>query len=191
MDFKDIVTKSRSYRRFHQEETIGLDVLRDLVDLGRLTPSAANRQPLRYILSNSVEKNSLIFGHLAWAAYLADWEGPVEGERPSAYIIILNDTSISTSAGCDHGIAAQTILLGACARGLGGCMIASIKKEGLAAALNIPASYEILLVVALGRPGETVVIEPVGPSGDIRYWRDERGVHHVPKRSLDDLILDI
>ena len=191
MDFKDIVAKNRSYRRFYQEHEIPEKILRDLVSLARLTPSAANRQPLRYVLSVQPERNAAIFRHIAWAAYLSDWPGPAEGERPSAYIIILNDTAISTTVDCDHGIAAQTMLLGAVDAGLGGCMIGAIRKEGLSAALNIPDKYDILLVLALGKPKETITIEPVGPEGDIRYWRDRADAHHVPKRSLDELILDL
>ncbi len=113
----------------------------------------------------------------------------MEGERPSAYIIVLGDTRLKQSFGCDHGIAAQSILPGATEKGLGGCMIASVQKPALSRALAIPGHYEILLVIALGKPKETVVIEAVGSSGDIKYWRDAGGVHHVPKRSLDELIV--
>jgi len=188
---KDLITKSRSYRRFFQEVAIDRRILREVVELARLSPSAANLQPLKYILSCESKKNAFIFQHLGWAGYLKDWPGPAEGERPSAYIIILGDTEITRSFGCDHGIAAQSILLGAAERGLGGCMIGTIKKEELRKALNIPSRYEILLVLALGKHRETVVIEPVGTGGDIKYWRDKKGVHHVPKRPLDELILDI
>jgi nitroreductase len=186
---RDLISKNRSYRRFHQEVDIKLETLRELVDIARLSASAKNAQPLKYILSCQPQKNSLIFSHLAWAGYLTDWPGPCEGERPSAYIIILGDTEISQSSGCDHGIAAQSILLGATEKGLGGCMIASIKRQGLRQALEIPPRYEILLVLALGKPKETVVIETVGPGGDTKYWRDSKGVHHVPKRALDDIII--
>jgi len=186
---KDLVRKNRSYRRFHQEVPITLEVLRELVDLARLSASGMNAQPLKYIVSFEPEKNASIFKHLGWAAYLKDWPGPSEGERPSGYIIILGDTEVSRNFYCDHGIAAQSILLGATEKGLGGCMIATIKKEELRKAINIPARYEILLVIALGKPKETVVIEAVGPSGDTKYWRDSQGVHHVPKRALDDIIV--
>lgn len=131
----------------------------------------------------------MIFPCLAWAGYLKDWPGPCEGERPSAYIIILGDTKISQYFGCDHGIAAQSILLGARDRGLGGCMIGSVRRQQLRKALDVPSRYEILLVLALGKPKETVVIEAVGPNGDIKYWRDSEGIHHVPKRSLDEIII--
>jgi nitroreductase len=186
---KDLVKRNRSYRRFHQDQAVSLDTLRELVDLARLSASGANLQPLKYLLSCDPESNAQIFPHLAWAGYLADWPGPGEGERPSAYIVVLGDTEIRPSFGVDPGIAAQSILLGATEIGLGGCIIASIRKDALRAVLDIDASYEILLVLALGKPRETVVIDPVGPDGDIKYWRDAQDVHHVPKRDLDDLIV--
>ncbi|MCX6008661.1 MAG: nitroreductase family protein [Chloroflexi bacterium] len=186
---KDLVLKNRSYRRFYQEVVVELKTLRELVDLARLSASALNLQPLKYVLSCEPQKNALIFPHLGWAGYLKDWPGPVEGERPSAYIIMLGDTEISRSVGCDHGIAAQSILLGATEKGLGGCMIATVKRQELSQALGIAPRYEIVLVIALGKPKETVVIEKVGPDGDVKYWRDSQSVHHVPKRVLDDIII--
>ena len=186
---RDLVVKNRSYRRFHQEFAIKGQTLRQLVDLARLSASAANSQPLKFMLSCDSRKNALIFPHLAWAGYLKDWPGPTEGERPSAYIVILGDTEIRESFGCDHGIAAQSILLGATERGLGGCIIGSVRRKELREALDIPSHYEILLVLALGKPKERVVIEEVGSAGDIKYWRDSEDVHHVPKRSLRDLIV--
>ena len=188
---RELVVKTRSYRRFHQEFVVECETLQQLVDLARLSASAANIQPLKFILSCDPRKNALIFSHLGWAGYLRDWSGPSEGERPSAYIIILGDTEIKESFGCDHGIAAQSILLGATERGLGGCIIASVRRPELRRALSILPRYEILLVLALGKPKEMVVIEEVGPSGDIEYWRDSEGVHHVPKRSLDEIIVDL
>jgi nitroreductase len=185
----DLIAKNRSYRRFHQEEAIALDTLRELVDLARLSASGSNRQPLKYILSCTPERNALIFPHLAWAGYLRDWGGPVEGERPSAYVVVLGDTGIARSFSMDPGIAMQSMLLGATEKGLGGCIIGSVDKEPLRQALDIDHRYEILYVLALGKPKETVVVESVGPDGDIQYWRDDVGVHHVPKRSLDDLIV--
>ena len=186
---KDLILKNRSCRRFYQEHSIDMGTLKQLVDLARLSASAGNLQPLKYILSCDPEKNALIFPCLAWAGYLKDWEGPVEGERPSAYIIILGDTQISKVFGCDHGIASQSILLGAAEKGLGGCMIGSIHREQLHNTLHIPERYEILLVLALGKPREKAVIEEIGPDGDIKYWRDSKGVHHVPKRPLDEIII--
>jgi len=186
---RDLILKNRSYRRFYQEVDIKLETLRELVDLARLSASAMNAQPLKYIISCEPQRNSLILPHLAWARYITGWSGPCEGERPSAYIIILGDTEISRFVDYDAGIAAQSIMLGATEKGLGGCMIASIEREGLRKALEIPPRYEILLALALGKPKETVVIETAGPSGDTKYWRDSKGVHHVPKRPLDDIII--
>jgi nitroreductase len=187
--FKDLVLKTRSYRRFYEDVAVDMATLRELVDLARLTASAANRQPLKYVLSCDRETNARIFPTLAWAGYLKDWGGPKEGERPAAYIIIMLDNEITESAGCDHGIAAQTIMLGANEKGLGGCIIASVKKPALHEALGIDECYSILLVLALGKPKETVVVETLEPGGDIKYWRDAQGVHHVPKRKLEDIIV--
>jgi nitroreductase len=186
---RDFILRNRSYRRFHQDVSVDLATLRELVDLARLSASAANLQPLKYVLSCNAEDNALIFRHLAWAAYLKDWPGPSDGERPSAYIVVLGDKQLSPSFGCDHGIAAQSILLGATEKGLGGCIIGSIQRKELREALDIAAHLEILIVIALGKPKESVKIETVGLDGDIKYWRDKEGTHHVPKRSLDEIIV--
>ena len=186
---RDLIERTRSYRRFHQVHTIELETLKELVDLARLSAAAGNLQPLKYMLSNELERNDTIFQNLAWAGYLKDWPGPSEGERPSAYIIVLGDTRICKSFGCDHGIACQNILLGAVEKGLGGCMIGSVNRERLHKDLDISDHFEILLVLALGKPKESVVLEEVGSDGNIKYWRDSDGVHHVPKRSLEDIIV--
>jgi nitroreductase len=185
----ELVERNRSYRRFYQESAVELEALRELVNLARLSASGANRQPLKYWLSADPERNALIFPHLAWAGYLEDWAGPEEGERPAAYVLVLGDLEISKAFGVDHGIAAQSILLGATEKGLGGCIIASVQREALREALGIDARYKILLVLALGKPKETVVIDAVGPDGDIKYWRDADAVHHVPKRGLEEIII--
>jgi nitroreductase len=189
MSLRELVLKTRSYRRFFQDHAVDEATLRELVDLARQSASGSNRQPLKYALSCDPEQNARIFPLTRWAGALPDWPGPVEGERPAAYVIILCDTEISKSAGVDHGIAAQSIMLGATEIGLGGCMIGSIDRPKLRATLSIPERYEILLLLALGKPKETVVLEPLGPDGDTRYHRDEQGVHYVPKRALEEIIL--
>lgn len=187
--FEELIKGNRSYRRFHQDFPVSRETLKGLVNLARLSASAANLQPLKYLLSWEPEKNAAIFSCLAWAGYLKDWPGPAAGERPAAYIVILGDTQISKNFGCDHGIAAQSILLGAREQGLGGCMLGSIQRDRLRQLLQIPETMDILLVIALGRPQETVVLEEVGPDGNIKYWRDAAGVHHVPKRRLEEIIV--
>ena len=188
MSLKDLVMKNRSFRRFQQDYQIERDTLLDLVDHARLSASG-NFQALKFFLSNAPEMNDLIFPQLGWAAYLKDWGGPAEGEQPSAYIIILGDTTIRPSFGVNPGIAAQSITLAAAEKGLGGCMIGTIRKGKLAEVLNLPGELEIQLVIALGKPTEVVFLEDV-KDGDIKYWRDQDEVHHVPKRSLDDLVVN-
>jgi len=188
---RDLIRNNRSYRRFQQDVAMDPQTLRELVDLARLSASAGNMQPLRYILSCDPEKNALIFPNLAWARYIENWPGPSEGERPSAYVIVLEDKQVDHPLHCDHGIAAQSILLGATEKGLGGCIIGAINKLNLRNVLSIPVRYDILLVIALGKPKEKVVVEKIQPEGSVKYWRDGEGVHHVPKRSLDDIILPL
>ncbi|MBN1354334.1 MAG: nitroreductase family protein [Candidatus Omnitrophica bacterium] len=187
--FKKLVLKNRSYRRFYGNFNISRNTLAKLIDLARLSPSAANLQPLKYVISCGRKKNALIFPYLKWAGYLKDWAGPEENERPSAYILILGDTKITKNFDADCGIAAQSILLGATALGLGGCMIGSIDREGLRKSLDIARRYEIRLVIAIGRPKERVILKTIGKEGNIKYWRDAKGIHHVPKRRLEDIIL--
>ena len=186
---KDLVLRNRSYRRFDQSARIAPETLRDLVDLARVTPSASNAQPLKYMLLTGEEACAKIYPSLLWAGYLKEWDGPVEGERPSAYVVVLGDTAIRNSYNVDPGIAIQTMLLSAVEQGLGGCILASIKRDDIRAAFNIAAKFELLYVVALGKPVEEVVLDEMNADGDIKYWRDEKQVHHVPKRALKDIIV--
>ncbi|NLM40299.1 MAG: nitroreductase family protein [Firmicutes bacterium] len=187
--FEQLVERNRSYRRFFEDEPLPPEFLRYLVGLARLTPSATNLQPLRYILVSSPEKRAEVFSCLSWAGFLRDWPGPIEGERPTGYIVILSDVTVNPDAEFDVGIAAQTILLGAVEKGYGGCIIGSIQRRRIREILNVPENHDIELVIALGKPKEKVKIEPLPANGDSRYWRDAEQVHHVPKRSLDQLIV--
>lgn len=189
MNMRELVLKTRSIRRFLQDEPVPLETLESLVDLARCTASASNLQPLKYALSCEKGMNAKVFECLGWAGYLTKWPGPAEAERPSAYIVICCDEHITDRVICDEGIAAQTIMLGASELGLGGCILGSVNREKLAQVLGLPELMRILLVLALGRPAETSVLEPLGQDGSIKYYRDEQGVHRVPKRSLEEIIL--
>ncbi len=187
--FKELVKSNRSCRRFDNSVKISSQTLEGLVDLARHTASAANKQPLKYVLSTDPAKNDEIYSCLGWAAYLTKWKGPEKAEQPTGYIVVLGDKSVADKFWCDHGIAAQTILLGARAQGLAGCMFGAINIKKLKGFLNIADHLEVKLVIALGKPVETAQIDELGEDGDIKYWRDEDQVHHVPKRKLSDLIL--
>ncbi|MHC4400468.1 MAG: nitroreductase family protein [Planctomycetota bacterium] len=188
MSLKELLTANRSYRRFKQDP-LDEATLVGLVELARLCPSAANRQPLKFHVSWKPEENAKIFAHLRWAAALTDWPGPDENERPTGYVLILGDKRVAANFYCDHGIVAQSMLLGAAEQGLGGCMIGSIDRGGLCRSLSLPDHFEILLILALGRPMETVVLEMDQSPDDVPYWRDSNDVHHVPKRPLEELLV--
>ncbi len=190
MKLKDLVLTTRSYRRFDEKKSVEISSLMHLVDLGRLSASAKNLQPIRYYVSNDSQINADIFPCLGWAGYIKNWGGPKVGERPTGYIILLEDTAVNSRwIAHDVGIAAQSIMLGATEIGLGGCIIAAINKPILRKALEIPDHYEIHFVLALGKPIEKVVLDPIEPGNDIKYWRDAENVHHVPKRQLKDIII--
>ena len=189
---KELILKNRSFRRFDEKVAITRDALESLVDLARLTGSAANRQPLKYYLASDSELNGQLFPCLAWAGYLKDWSGPAVGERPTGYIVMVLDTAITANQAFDGGIAAQSILLGAVEQGLGGCMLAAVQWDEVRRILAIPDRYQPILMIALGKPVEQVVLEPMepGPEADFKYWRDERQIHHVPKRALAEILLN-
>ncbi len=187
--FAELVQKNRSYRRFFENESIDEELLTEWVSLARLTPNGANKQALRYVLSHQKETNEKIYAQLGWAGYFSDWDGPKPGERPSAYIILLQQSSYKAGSPYDIGIAAQTIMLAAVEKGYGGCMLGNIHREELKKELQLAEDLEILLVLALGKVKETVVIDEISAGESIRYWRESDGTHHVPKIKTADLIL--
>lgn len=191
MRFRELVTQCRSYRRFDGTVPLSEETVRELVELACYLPSPRNLQPLKYIAVREPLAVASLFPCLSWASYLADWSGPVEGERPTAYIVMLGDLAISDDFACDSGIAAQTILLGATAISLGGCTLGVVDRKKIRELLNVPESFSILLVIALGKPVDTVVIDQMEPHDSVRYYRDANGIHHVPKRAVDDVLLKL
>jgi len=189
--FEALVLRNRSFRRFDQSQRIPRETLVALVDLARRTPSAGNRQPLKYAVLHTPEQCARMFPHTRWAGALKGWGGPAEGERPTAYVLIFCDTKISRDSGCDHGIAAQTLLLSAAAQGYGGCMLGAIDRRKIKAEFSIPANLEMPLLVALGVPAEKVVLEEAQVGGDVTYYRDAQSVHHVPKRPMAEVLVEL
>ena len=186
---KDLISKSRTYRRFYEDEPISMELMKELVNLARMSPSGGNMQPLKFFLTNSPEINNKILPTLIWAGYIDDWDCPKEGERPTGYMVIFGDTTIrQTGFEIDLGIASQSIMLGACEAGFGGCMFGSIRKNELNEVLNIDDKYKPLLVIALGKPKEEVIVDTIEGDGSFEYWRDEKQIHHTPKRKLEDLL---
>ena len=186
---KDLVIKNRSYRKFYASFEVKVTLLFDLIDLARICPSAGNLQSLRFMPVWEKPHLDIVFENLRWAAYLSYWDGPAPEQRPSAYILIISPIQTNKYHLTDAGIAAQTILLGATEKGLGGCILGSVNRQKIQEHVGVPEEMEISLVIALGKPAEKVVIEDVTDPEDIEYWRDPDEVHHVPKRSLNDLII--
>jgi nitroreductase len=186
---RSLVKKSRSVRIFDECRRIPREMLLELVDIARFCPSGRNRQPIRYIISTDPAEAAAIRSCICWALDLPDWGGPAEGENPVAYITMATARDAVPDPCYDLGIAAQTMMLAAAERGFGGCMIGSIERATLSQYLSLPLAYEIHLVLAFGYPAQTIVLDRLPANGDPRYWRDRDGIHHVPKRSLDDVLL--
>lgn len=187
---KELLQKNRSYRRFHENVRLSLEELTNLVGLTKWCASGRNAQALKYVIVNEQPLCTCVFNTLSWAGYLTDWDGPEAGERPAAYLIQLLDTTIVENCLCDDGIQAQTILLGAVEKEYGGCIIKAFKNEALRETLHLPEHLKITYVIALGKPKETVVIDEI-ENNDFKYWREANGTHHVPKRNIEELIVDL
>ncbi|PIE56734.1 MAG: nitroreductase [Desulfobulbus propionicus] len=189
---KELMTRTRTVRRFAASRRLTRKQLVDLVDLARLAGSARNAQVLKFMPIIDADRCAKLFPLLAWAGYLPHWPGPAEGERPPAYLLCLQDNSLHSGPEdevcVDLGIATQNILLGAAEQGVYGCRIKAFSPK-IHTLLDLEERYRVLLVLALGYPQETVVMEAVAEDGSIRYWHDDAGVHHVPKRSLEELLL--
>ena len=188
----DLVKKNRSYRGYNENRKITKEELLELVDCARLCPSSVNAQPLKYYLAWEKEETRRIQAHTNWARALPQLELPHKGMYPTAFIIILQDTVIDGNLSRyqkDVGIVAQTMLLAAAEKGLGGCMIGNFGAGSLKTELNLPDDLAPLLVVAVGEPAEPVRLVEIGPGESTKYYRDEKDIHYVPKRRLEDVVV--
>lgn len=189
MNFLKLVEEARSCRRFIESEPLSVADLEWLVNCARLVPSARNAQVLRYILVNSGSVLEKLFPLTRWAGALKNWGGPYPGERPTAFIATLMPEKGGDLICIDVGIACQTIQLAATSRNWGACMIYSFQRDEAATLLNVPSDMKIALLIGLGAARETRKIADIPADGSTAYWRDEQGVHYVPKRKLEDIIL--
>ena len=188
---RNLMKADRSVRRFDENKEIEADVLSKLIELTRYCASGRNAQPLRYVLVTSEADKELVFPLLKWAGYYHEWDGPEKGERPAAYIVQCLDTKYGENCLCDDGLQLEAITLGMTTLGLAGCIIKAFNSVELSKVLNLESRYAPRYVLALGYPAETVVLEDMtdGEDGDYKYYRTTDGVHHVPKRPLESLII--
>lgn len=190
MDFKDLVYGGRSFRRFDPTRAVTDVELLWLADLGRMTPRARNAQWIHFGITNRPESCQRIFTELKWAAMLPEWGGPSISERPTAYVLLLEDTQHVKGSDIDLGIVSQTILLGARSIGLGGCHILAFNAQALSETLAIPTQFKVRLVLALGKPAEEVELRSTATSGSEIYWREGQ-VHCVPKADLNKIVINL
>jgi len=183
----EIALKRRSIRRF-KNIPIPYEILGKCVDAARLAPSAANLQPLEYIIVDDEQLLAKVFDTLKWAGYIRPAGDPPSGHRPMAYIVVLANTDVGRQEWekCDVGLAVENMILVALEEGVGSCCLGAIDVNRLRELLNIPNNYTISLVLALGYPDESPVVEEFGESP--KYWKDKDNVLHVPKRGLKEIL---
>ena len=186
MKVLNLIAKTRSVRRYKQSEKVSTKTLRYIAEAARFTPSAGNRQRLRLLLVND-ERCELIFNEIRFASML-DWNGPEEGQRPAAYIVVMTDEEPDINLSIDIGAAAQAMLMTATEEGLGGCMFRSFDREKLGKILG-KEPYMPALVISLGTPDEVVILQDVRADGSLKYYRDNYGHHMVPKISSGTIVL--
>jgi nitroreductase len=189
MDIEEAIYKRRTIRRFKQDP-ISLEILKKLIDFARVAPMGNNIQSLDFIIVLNKEMKENLFACLGWAGSLPpEMRIPEEGRRPSAYIIVLGNTDIKQVADSEEGAAVQNILLGAINFGIATCWMGSVDRDNVRDIFNVPKNFKIMHVISLGYPDEESVMEPF--KNTFKYWKDERGVMHIPKRSLEDVIFKI
>ena len=190
MKINDLFRENRSYRRFLENERVSPDLIIDWVNNARLAACSRNIQAQRYRIITDKDTCAKVFPQLTWAAALKDWSGPKEGERPAAYVLIGRDSRLPGLADLDTGIAAEALRISAIAAGYGSCLLASINKRAIIEQCDLPDWYQLDLVLALGNPAETVIIDELAQGqNDLDYYRDDMDNHHVPKRNLEDLLI--
>lgn len=190
---KDLVKANRSYRGYDENRRVTREELLEMVDCARLTASSVNQQPLCYYLAYEKEDVDRIQPLTKWARGLPDMELPHPGMCPTAFIVICQDKRVSDALSRfsrDVGIVAQTILLCATEMGLGGCMIGNFSPAQISEAAQLPEYFTPLLVVAIGKPAEKIVMTEIGPGEPTNYYRDENDTHYVPKRRLKDIVIN-
>ncbi len=191
MDLKQIIKANRSYRKFIHNEKIDEGIIMEWIDNARYVASSKNRQPVRFIIITESMEVQQICDHMQWARHLKNWQGPTKEQKPAALLVVCTDENINKNAQTDVGIITQTILLQAVNDGYGGCLLRSIDRKLIRNKFNLPENIAIDMVVALGKPDQSITLEEMDVNSDnTDYWEDENGVHHVPKRALVDFVLN-
>ena len=177
---------NRSYRGYDPARTVTEAELQELVKVTALTASGMNRQPLRFRLVTEAEAGKVL-PHITLGAALPEEHLPKPGTEPRAFLVICSAVPEDRVVDIDLGFAGQSILLKATEMGLGGIFILNFRKEAVREALGLP--LDPVAVIAIGKPAESVYLQPVtGENPSLRYYRKD-GVHFVPKLTLEQLII--
>lgn len=180
-----LLQHNRSYRGYDNSFVVREDQLRRIIEVATLCPSARNQQVLRFrpVLKDESDK---VLSHIRLGGALPELHLPFPGSEPNAFVVICSTVEESKYVDMDLGIVAQSMLLQATEIGLGGICIGAFDHEPIKEALNL--AYEPLLVLAIGRPKESIELVECHEGDSLTYYRNN-DIHYVPRLSLDDLIL--
>ena len=185
VSLQSLLTKNRSTRGFDTSFKVREDQLHRIIEVATLCPSARNQQVLRFrpVLGDEA---TVVLGHIRLGGALPELHLPFAGTEPNAFIVICSTVEESKYVDIDLGIVAQSMLLQAVEIGLGGICIGAFDREPIKEALNL--KYEPILVLAIGRPNEHILLKECREGDSLTYYR-EGDTHYVPKLSINDLIL--
>ena len=181
---ESLLKRNRSYRGFDAARPVSREDLLGLLEVVPWVGSGNNAQPLRFRLVCG-EEATLVHPLVKLGAALPQEHLPHGGEEPSAYIVVCSDSS-GRAVDIDLGIAAQSILLRAVERGLGGIFILNFRADALQEALSLPLPP--LAVLGIGKPLERIFLLPARPGDSLAYYRKD-GAHFVPKLPVEDLLI--
>lgn len=189
MNVREAIEMRRTIRKFEQIQIDTAD-LHELIDCARLAAYGANLQPLKFRTITDKSEISGIFPYIKWAGYLTDG-GPKKGEEPTAYIAVLGDIDIKKNGQfeTDAGAAVTNMMLRATELQLGTCWLGAIDREKISEELNIPENLKLLYLLAVGVPKQESRACDM-KNGDVKYFEDKDGIINVPKRSLEEIIIE-
>lgn len=148
MNFYDTVSSRSSIRSYEHDRKIPEDILRRILDAGRLAPSAKNLQPWRFIVVSSPGLLKKIH-----ACYPGEWL------RTAPYLLVVTGDSAAAwkrrkdgynSIETDMAIAMDHLILAAASEGIGTCWIAAFDEQMLREVLGLRPEEVVFAFTPLG-----------------------------------------
>ena len=146
MDVFEAIQERRSIRNY-QDNPVEREKLERILEAGRLAPSAKNVEPWHFIAVTDAQKRKALSGG-TWAKFLS--QSPL-------VIVACGDKKASPDwYAIDVALAVGNMVLTAVSEGLGTCCVGSFSEKDVKALLKVPENFEVLVMLAVGYPGDKV-----------------------------------